>query len=396
MVNKEILKRLDKSDDLCKEVKSNIIHAFFLVEIIDRYLKDGISIGEIYSLNDLFSCHALYNFKFILIKCDGFVKIAVLDNIDNKGFLGKFNCIFKEKYVYLEDLDVALYLNEYIINKGLINVKKKYLDMIENVRNNIGGWMSSQLVDILYVMKECLKDYKDYYLIERYFADINGVISDIFKYNVRNVDEYIIKKANHLLKINDRIDSYIDSYFCNLESEQSFLAGNFDIECKVNEIKEHLESHILKDKWLMDKYFEHVVVPKYLFEKYVRDKERLDCIIRFNLLMQEIYEDIVHCLTKTNLKEFCIRINDEEYSIRLESIRCGKFEHVLDNFLNTNIFWRFKYISFALKVMKLSVTDLYSFSIYDFCNNVKIYELTEDKVNELISLREKIGLKESN
>lgn len=394
MVVKELLEKLREDNTLYWREKSDIKCVALLVDVIDEWLKGSknINIGEIYSINDFFDFWISSSFEFMFVKSGDFVRVAIFDDVDDEEFSGRFICKFKDRYIYIKESKIALLLDKYITDKGLINVKKKYLDVLEDVKIEIGGWMSNQLVSISYVMKDSLKNSKDYYLVEMFINKINDIFNDISNYKIRSFEDYILKKADDILEINNSIDNLIEEYFCDLESEQDILMGDLDIEDKVNEIKEVLESSILNNQELLEKYFDYVIVPKYLLEKYNHDKERLNCIIKFNLIMQEIYEEVTHIGIKNGFSLCCLKMNDKEYDINLYLVNSDESVYNVCDFLNTkNIFWKFKFISFhSSKTLRFSIANLYPFSIYDDCDNIKIYELTEDVVNELISLRDKI------
>lgn len=384
---KELLKKLKEDDSLYLSAKLSIKRAIFIIEIIDRYLNGDIKIRKVYSLSDFLDFKTTYNFKFKFIKRKNFIKIIIFDD----EFCGGVECKFKDKYIYFENSDVALYLNEYMTNKGLINVKKKYLDVLENVRKDIKGWMSSRLMEVSYVMKEGLKDAKDCYLFERFWANIDDVIDNVFEYRVRSFEEYIMKKTNHVLGIDDGIDALMYYKFYDLESKQDVLTDTLNIEKEVNSIKELLELNIFRNELLMNRYFERVIVPGYLLKKHINDKERLNCIIKFNLIMQEIYREINFCSMKANFNWYFLRMNSEEHKIKIEHVKIREEVNSIVNFLGTDIYWEFKYIVFAPGVMKFSINNLYPFSICDY-DDTKIYELTEERINQLISLRERINL----
>ena len=398
-MDKEILKKIEEDSSLYWGAKCNIMLSVVLIEAIDEYLNGEITVGKIYSVNDFVNCRNLDNFHFIFVDCNDFINIAVfddIDDIDNGCFSEKFDIKFKDRYIYFKDSDVTVYLDEYISNRDFVNVGKKYLDAMKDAKSHIIDWLSSQLIDVSYIMKCFLKDSNGYCLTEGFVEKIHEFVDDIYWYKSTSFEEYVVKKAKDILAIEDTVESLIYLYFCDCEYDENILKDVLDVEVDVNEIKKKLKSFIIDNKELMDEFFESIIIPQYLFEKYNHDRERLNCIIKFNLMIQEIYDDINVCIRKTG-DDWCRLVFDnKEYCGSIDGFKIHNGLYSLKGFLNReDILLLFKYISFLGGVKKLTISELYLFSIYD-ANNTKIYELTEDKINELISLRNKINLEDGN
>ncbi len=235
---------LEKAKKINNPIKKNKINnrLFNFIKYLETNYNEEVSLNSIFLLHDKIIVHELnksemetseyYNFPKIFIKCD--TKFSIEYFID---LFYNFNFIYAIKINKNEYNIIKLNKNKMkLLQNGKVNNEEKIIELIENIRKN----ENSKDYIILYGNSIILNKFENF---NKKVILIKELLNndDLYK----NYENEIIKENNNLLK--KRLDE--------LKNENTnydlFVFGKLKFE-----IKDAIESYMLKELYIEDKKLE--------------------------------------------------------------------------------------------------------------------------------------------